>query len=376
MQEWIGLWETAWGDFVFVAQDANDCCKARARTRRGTGAPVLKQCDKLVEHGDMFCEDHEAVRHYGVWDPASGLSGVWLEKNNEWVIADAKRRAMDDRQALPDESGFNVPRQHRRGGRPSGSPAPPQTLMQRTPVPEFVADVPGEVRCFAADPEALPPFPCLLCRDADFGSEAALRRHVADEHVSWRAYRKRLFHEAGRGRVPVMPQVWRLVMGHAAEELATGSKVWADDLVVGFDDMDTRAAVLQHMAQLVRKKGRLPKFLKILCQLLHKQKVLPTNSADHAVNVLCEANADVKTCFHGKRLTPHMDAAQQAVLHVARDGRCVGRPLSEANALFAVWDRYVAILEQKGLSSRDDLADWSRQVQDGDSVDGEFASEY
>ena len=143
----------------------------------------------------------------------------------ESVIAEAKRRAMHHGSVLLAETGFPVPRHRRQRNSPSdGDGQSGFHVMKRTPVPEFVAHVPAEARVFAEDPEALPPFPCQLCADTDFGSEEALRRHVAEKHVSWVEYRKCLLYRWSRERIPVMSQVWRLVMGHAAEELATGSK--------------------------------------------------------------------------------------------------------------------------------------------------------
>ena len=209
----------------------------------------------------MRCPQHAGEVHFGVWDPLDGSCGIRLPKNVLWVFAEAKRRAADDRRHFTEgHGGFNVPGQRRGGvggsaGSRALSGASDGRVQQRTTAPKFVARVPGELRSFSADPEALPPFPCLLCPDADFGSKAALLRHISEEHVSWPEYRKRLLYEAGRGRRPVVSQVWRLVMGHATEELCTGSKEWSEDLVDDFDAMDSRANVLQHLNQLVRFKG-------------------------------------------------------------------------------------------------------------------------
>ena len=382
MQEWMCLWETAWRDFLQDTPGSDDVpivdaarCSARIRTKGSTIA-VLQQCRALAEDGSAFCRFHQNKRLHGVWDPLNPLSDMDAKKQ-ESVIAESKRRAMDHGSPLPAETGFNVPRHRRQRNSPSdGDGQSASFAMKRTPVPEFVAHVPGEARVFAEDPEALPPFPCLLCADTDFGSEDALRRHVAEKHVSWVEYRKCLLYRASRGRIPVMSQVWRLVMGHAAEELATGSKIWDDDHVISLKDQATRAGVLQHMAPLVQEKGGLPKFLKFLSQVLERQKIQPADSVEKALQLVCEADASVRACFQCRGLSPYMEAAQHSVLQVARDGRASGRPVSEFNALESVKQAYVGILSQQGSSSRDDCADWSFSGQQSEDGDGNCVSEY
>ena len=83
-------------------------------------------------------------------------------------------------------------------------------------------------------------------------------------------------------------------MGHAKEELNTGSKEWAEDLVDDFDDMDARANVLQHMNQLVRLKGGLLKFLQCLVRSLEVHGVDASASVADATAAVCAE--DVCVC--------------------------------------------------------------------------------
>ena len=112
MQEWMSLWEGAWRGFVYLAKDTNEtCCRARVRTRRTGGCAVLEQYQESVEAGTTRCPHHAGEVHFGEWDPLDGLSGIRLPKNVQWVIAEAKRRAGDDRRPLTEGSGgLNVHR--------------------------------------------------------------------------------------------------------------------------------------------------------------------------------------------------------------------------------------------------------------------------
>jgi len=174
-----------------------------------------------------------------------------------------------------------------------------------------------------------------------------------------------------------MSQVWRLVMGHATEELNTGSKEWAEDLVDDFDDMDARANVLQHMNQLVRFKGGLVKFLQCLVRSLEVHGVDSSASVADATAAVCAEDVRVKACFERGEKTPYMQATQQAVLHVARQLKASSRAVSEGNALCTVWDTFVSFLKDKGLSPEDDAADWSlHHMHEADGVCEELGGSY
>ena len=368
--------EGAWRGFVYHAEVTDVVrCRARVRTRRTAGCAVLQQCNESVEAGTTRCPWHAGEVLFGEWDPLDGLSGIRRPKIVQWVIAEAKRRAADDRCPLSDgDGGFKVPRQRRRGpGGTAGSGSSPAAgggcVHQRASAPKFVAHVPGELRSFYADLEVLPPFPCLLCLEADFGSQAALLRHISEEHVSWPEYRKRLLYEACRGPRPVPSQVWRLVMGHATEELCSGSKEWFEDFVDDFEDIDARVNVLRHLNQLVTFKGGLVKFLQCLVRSLQVCGVDSSASVADATAAVCGEDVCVKACFERGERTPYMQATQHAVLHVARKMQADGRVVSEGNALFTVWDTFVSLLEDKGLSPDDDPVDWSQhQVHEADGV--------
>lgn len=114
-----------------------------------------------------------------------------------------------------------------------------------------------------------------------------------------------------------MSQVWRLIMGHATEELNTGSKEWSEDFLADFDDMDVRANVLLHMNQLVRLKGGLLKFLQCLVRSLDVHGVDASAPVSDAIAAVCAEDACVRACFERGRKTPYTQAIQLAVLHVA-----------------------------------------------------------
>lgn len=144
MQEWVTLWEGAWRDFVYHAKDTDEtCCRARVRTRRTGGLPVLEQCLESVVAGTMRCSHHAGDLHWGEWDPLGGLTGIRLSTNVHWVIAEAKRRAGDARRPLSEGSdGFNLPRQRRCGaggnaGSRSVHVASGTRVPQPTPAPKF-----------------------------------------------------------------------------------------------------------------------------------------------------------------------------------------------------------------------------------------------
>ena len=384
MQEWTSLWEVAWRSFVSLGKDTDEaCCRARVRTRRAAGCVVLEQCPESVQAGTFRCARHAVDAWFGIWDPKDGLIGIPEARRERWVIAEAKHRAVDDRRPLTDGGGgFNLPRQRSRGaGGTAGSRAAfsgsDSRVLQRTIAPEFVPHVPGELRVFSADPEALPPFPCLLCRDADFGSKAALLRHISEEHVSWPEYRKRILYEAGRGRRPVLSQVWRLVMGHATEELCTGSKEWCGDVVDGLDSIDVQVNLFHHMNQLVRRKGGLVKFFQSLVRSLEVGGVDLSASDADAVAAVCAEDVCVEACFAFGKKTSYMQAIQLAVLHVARQIKASSCAIVESNVLKEVSDTLGLFLEDKGLSLEDHPADCSqRQMDEADSVCEESGGSY
>ena len=227
LQEWSCLWESAWRDYVYHVEELQEgCCRARVRTLRSSRGPVLRQCGNAVSSaGATYCALHQGRRLYGDWDFRDGFSGIGLPSKVQEVIAEAKRRALDTAR-IGLVRGFNVPGPAARGG-PGGRG---RVAMQPHPVPVYVdrPDQERHARCFSPDPVALPPFPCLVCPDADFGSEEALRVHIEEAHGSMEEYRKALLFEASKGRKPVTPQVWRLVVGHVVEEVTSGTRRWPE----------------------------------------------------------------------------------------------------------------------------------------------------
>jgi hypothetical protein len=275
------------------------------------------------------------------------------------VVKEAKLRAVDASRPEPD-GGFNAPRAL--GARGGGSRGGPVSLYQLAVQPVFVPFVPGTSRVFASEPVALPPFPCCLCRDADFGTEGDFRRHVSEEHVSWVEYRKCVIYAATKRRMPVTPQVWRLVVGHVTEEVVTGQSDWpaCQDEGVADEDLQHRASILRHLNPAAADAGGLAKLVGRLLRLKKTQNDAgPTGAGyDKFLQLVQAEDPEMRLCTQVGNSTPFTEVAQRALFKIVDLIAQEQSELHDGALLQRLAGEIEASLLQQCLNSEDEEEEW------------------
>ena len=259
-EEWLRLWELAWPLFLF--DDSSDgkldigLCQARVWVVNAS-APVFAQCRHTRKGETLFCQKHSrtpvAELTHGVWDPSHHHASLCAKKRAEGV-REAKKRAMMRQGepgagvdaasvALPNQ-GFNAPKVFGRWLGKAAAERPLRAPVRQKPFYAPAYDQNEGLRVFDSRPLALPPFPCRLCRSANFATRERLETHCEAEHGGWDEYRKVVFYLEQQRPTPVTAQVWRLSVGHFVEELITGSEVWPECLDVDGQEPRTEQPVL------------------------------------------------------------------------------------------------------------------------------------
>ena len=257
---YVDLSDLAWKSFLFDRGEDLGGCVARRRCNRLECA-VFYKCSARVCEQDKdgrLCQQHwkqvlkKGAPQYGYWTQSdqniNDLSNV-LQRN---VIKEAQERSRrlcfaDQNRTLDEPAvvSFSAACGHNKPElvhKPRRADAAAQrfwrgsytVLRQKGLQPSFSTNVPGELRQFSTVATALPAHPCRLCHQ-NFAHVQDLHRHIKNTHKGLQEYRKRLWYEACGVMQPVRkvgPQVWRLSLATATEELITGSSSWpscADD---------------------------------------------------------------------------------------------------------------------------------------------------